>query len=55
LSLRGFLTDPANVFSSVLWGDPRNVVTVPQGAALNFRYGAVWAEMPHVAALEGHR
>lgn len=55
LSLRGFLTDPANVFSSVLWGDPRNVVTVPQGAALNFRYGTVWAEMPHIAALEGHR
>jgi hypothetical protein len=55
LSLRNFLTDPANVFSSVLWGDPRNVVTVPQGAALNFRYGSVWSEMPHIAALEGHR
>jgi hypothetical protein len=55
LSLRNFIADPANVFSSVLWGDPRNVVTVPQGASLTFRLGAVWAEMPHVATLEAHR
>lgn len=54
-SLRGFLTDPANVFSSVVWTDPRHVVTLPQGASLVYRVGQPWGEMPHMPTLEGHR
>lgn len=54
-SLRNFLADPANVFRSALFGDPRHVVTVPKGASLIYRAGAPWAETPHLPTLEGHR
>jgi hypothetical protein len=54
-SLRNFVADPANIFSSTLWSDPRHVVTVPQGAAIIYRVASPWSEMPHVATAEGHR
>ncbi len=55
LSLRNFIADPANVFRTVLHGDPRHVVTVPKGASLVYRVGSPWAEMAHLPTLEGHR
>lgn len=54
-TLRNFLVDPANVFSSLVWPDPRHVVTLPRGASLIYRAGQPWGEMPHMATLEGHR
>ncbi len=54
-TLRNFLLDPANVYRTPLWGDPRHVVTLPKGAALIYRVGAPWGEMPHAPTLEGHR
>jgi hypothetical protein len=54
-SLRDFVADPANVYSKALWGDPRHVVTLPQGASLVYRVGSVWGDMPHFATVEGHR
>jgi len=55
LSLRNFVADPANVFRTVLHGDPRHVVTVPKGASLIYRVGSPWAETAHLPTLEGHR
>ncbi|HEV7671865.1 MAG TPA: hypothetical protein VGS22_25365 [Thermoanaerobaculia bacterium] len=55
LDLRNFLLAPADVFRSSLFGDPRHVVTLPQGASLIYRVGQPWGEMPHVPTLEGHR
>jgi hypothetical protein len=54
-TLRNFLADPANIYASPLWGDPRHLVAVPQGASLVYRVGAVWGDMPHMPTLEGHR
>jgi manganese oxidase len=54
-ALRNFINDPANVFRTSLHGDPRHVVAVPKGAALIYRAGSPWAEMPHIPTLEGHR
>lgn len=55
LDLRGRLSDPASVFQSSLWGDPRYVVTVPAGTPLVFRVGQPWGNQTHVPTLEGHR
>lgn len=54
-SLRNFIADPANVFRTVLHGDPRHVVTVPAGASLIYRVASPWAEVAHLPTLEGHR
>ncbi len=54
-SLRNFIADPANVFRTALFGDPRHVVTVPKGASLIYRAGVPWAETPHLPTVEGHR
>lgn len=54
-ALRNFLLDPANVYNSTLHGDPRHVVTLPKGASFIYRVGVPWAEMPHLATVEGHR
>lgn len=54
-SLRNFIADPANIYASPLFGDPRHLVTVPQGANLIYRVGTVWGDMPHMATVEGHR
>ncbi|HEV7508123.1 MAG TPA: hypothetical protein VGS07_24790 [Thermoanaerobaculia bacterium] len=54
-TLRNFVVDPANVYATALWGDPRHLVTVPQGASLIYRVGSVWGDMPHMPTLEGHR
>ena len=55
LSLRDMTNRPAEVFKSSLWGDPRHVVTVPQGTPLIYRVGQPWGNQMHVPTLEGHR
>ena len=55
LTERGRLTDPAEVFASSRWGDPRHVVTVPEGTPLTYRIGQMWGNQAHVPTLEGHR
>lgn len=55
LDIRGRLTQPASVFKSSLWGDPRYVVTVPAGTPMVFRVGQPWGNQLHVPTLEGHR
>ena len=55
LSIRGIFSDPADVFRSDLWGDPRHVVTVPAGTPLVYRVGHPWGNQLHVPTLEGHR
>ena len=47
--------DPKAVFDSAVHGDPRWVVTVPQGTPLTFRVAQPWGQQPHVPTLEGHR
>lgn len=54
-TLRNFVADPANVYASPLWGDPRHLVTLPKGASLTYRVGTVWGQMPHAPTVEGHR
>lgn len=55
LSLRDINQRPSEVFKSSLWGDPRHVVTVPQGMPLVYRVGQPWGNQLHVPTLEGHR
>ncbi len=55
LNLRNRLTNPAQVFDSGLWGDPRHVVQVPAGTPLVYRVGQPWGNQMHVPTLEGHR
>jgi len=55
LSLRGIFNDPADVFRSDRYGDPRHVVTVPSGTPLVYRVGQPWGNQVHVPTLEGHR
>jgi len=55
LGLRGIFNDPADVFRSDMWNDPRHVVTVPAGTALTYRVGQPWGNQVHVPTLEGHR
>ncbi|MDY7094686.1 MAG: multicopper oxidase domain-containing protein [Acidobacteriota bacterium] len=55
LALRGMVANPSEVFRSNLWGDPRNVVTVPAGTPLVYRIAQPWGNQVHVPTLEGHR
>jgi len=55
LELRNFLAQPADVFRSALWGDPRHVVSVPAGTPLIYRVGHAGGQQVHVPTLEGHR
>jgi len=55
LDLRNMTSDPAGVFRSDAWGDPRQVVTVPAGTPLVYRVGQPWGNQAHVPTLEGHR
>lgn len=55
LELRDMLGDPAGVFKSSKWGDPRHVVTVPAGTPLVYRVAQPWGNQLHVPTLEGHR
>ena len=55
LRLRDKFGDPAGVFRSDAWGDPRNVVTVPAGTPLTYRVAQPWGNQAHVPTLEGHR
>ncbi len=55
LDIRGLVSEPAEVFKSDLWGDPRHVVTVPAGTPLTYRVAQPWGNQTHVPTLEGHR
>lgn len=55
LALRNMTLDPANVFDSSQWGDPRHVISVPAGTPLMYRVGQPWGNQTHVPTLEGHR
>lgn len=54
-TFRNFIAAPADVYRSTLFGDPRHVVDLPKGAALVYRAGAPWGNMPHDPTVEGHR
>jgi len=55
LALRGIASNPAQVFSSPVWGDPRHVVDVPAGTPLYYRVAQPWGHQMHLPTLEGHR
>jgi len=55
LDIRGVLANPADVFRSDIWGDPRHVVEMPAGAPFMMRVGQPWGNQVHLPTLEGHR
>gem|GEM_PF-5247717 len=55
LDLRGVLANPADVFRTDLWGDPRHVIEMPAGSPLIMRVGQPWGNQIHLPTLEGHR
>jgi hypothetical protein len=47
--------DSSSVFSSLLFGDPKLVASLPTGAPITFRVAMPWGQQGHVFAMEGHR